>query len=433
MIVILLLASIAVAAVIAAASGLATSWDGPAYLWTSLDRQVPFSPNRRYINVLLQQPVLLASRLSSDSWTLETVFGLAYAGVPLAVLAGSVWAVGWRSRLLVWPAMSVGFAAVLSTANATSEATMASLLFWPALLAMLSGRAPSRSLVAIALAAISIIAHPFAIATLAACAVVACMGRSWSWAAVFGVGALAGVGRLLWFSVPYETSRVLGDGVPDLARYAIGPHLVGFILGLAAAVVLLIGARRRWRRAALPVAALAGGGLAALALWSASPDSLVQTFYLRSALPVFIAPFALLAVIDAWWGSEPAEPADAGADRSWALAISISAATFVLVTSLQAAHWSSYRAAVQTSLASSPTTCIPLEPLPHMPGLGGPFWTETQYSITLQGRVVTRIAEPGDICSTGQLEQEVPISFMETRQYGVGWFSLDGLRESDAP
>ena len=411
--------------IVAAVLGLASSWDGATYLWTTLDRQIPFTPNLRFINVGLQVPLLLASRFTADSWLLETVFGLSYAAVPLIVLAGSIWAIGWNSRLLVWPAMSIGFAAVMATSNATSEATMAALLFWPALLAMLARRSPGRSLVAIGLAAVSIVAHPFAIGTLGACAVVAMVGRSWRWALVFVIGAAAGIGRLIWFSVPYETSQVGGESLALVVPYLNGLHPVGFILAFAAGVIVLVASRWRVGHATTIVAALTTTATACFLIWAANPDSVADSLYLRTATPVLVAPFALLAVLDAWL---PTQSREQTPTRSWGIGLSMSAVAFLLVTTSQAAHWSSYRDAVRAKLASSSVVCIPLETMPHMPGWVGSFWTETQYSLTLQGRIVTRIAEPAELCDSGVLADQVPTSHMLPRQYGEGWFNLEALR-----
>ncbi|MEO7117488.1 MAG: hypothetical protein ABIZ34_00800 [Candidatus Limnocylindrales bacterium] len=60
-------------------------------------------------------------------------------------------------------------------------------------------------------------------------------------------------------------------------------------------------------------------------------------------------------------------------------------------------------------------------------GLEAAFWSVPAYSIVVQGREVTRIAEPDEVCARGGLSDGVPITDQETRTYGTGWFHLNGL------
>ena len=428
-----LLLLVAAGGVVAAASGLTSSWDGGYYIFRIVDRQAVFTPSRRQIGALLSLPVLLASRLTGDGFLLELVFGLTWVLVPLVVLGACVLVVGPRSPLLVWPALGIGFGTLVAEANAVSEARLSVQLFWPALLAVLAGRALRRSLLAIALAALSVMAHPFAIATLGATAVAAVLRRSWPWTCLLGGLTVTAAVRLARWSSRYEQNHLTTHQLEGAIRLALsGLHGLAFVAATAAAVLLVIqprlGGVTARRRAGLFALAGLAGATTSLVAWATSAASLPQSLYLRLSLPLLVAGFGILAGLDV---ALRVGGHGAGAEeerQTRAAATVLAGITFALVLAIQAGHWAAYRARLHAGLARATQACVPFDALPASVGTSQPFWSVPAYSMVIQGRQVSRVAQPAAVCAAGDLAQRVLVTPWETREYGRGWFDLERLR-----
>jgi len=132
------------AVVFAGLSGVPLSYDGSYVLFRLLEDHAPYTPHGRFIHLMLQWPVILASNYTSDLAILRPIFGLMYASIPLLALLTS-WALvrNWRPGLFVWPSLAIGVAELPGQLVFISEGVMASQLGWPVLLGTESPRQAS--------------------------------------------------------------------------------------------------------------------------------------------------------------------------------------------------------------------------------------------------------------------------------------------------
>ena len=211
---------VALALCFAAVCGAALSWDGSGYLFETLDKQVPFTTHLRLISVPLQLPVLLVSRITDNPTVLQTVFGLPYVAVPLLALAASWWVVGEQARsLFVWPVLGIGVGTLAGQFNFTSEANVALQLFWPVLLALLTGMRKAHVPLVLLLCLAIVFSHPYAIVLFASASLVALAlaqrgiaGWRLRWWAV-GFAAAAALGVVALLTSRYDTQQLSSGGL----------------------------------------------------------------------------------------------------------------------------------------------------------------------------------------------------------------------------
>jgi hypothetical protein len=164
--------------ILASALGLALTWDASLYLYSALDNGHAMVPYRRFIDIPLQDPVILLRGLSDNMALLSFIFNLSYFLVPLIALASSIWLVRRREpRLFVWAGLGIGLVALPGQANLVSEAIMALQLTWPILLAILSGSLAEDWDVVLVLALVIVVTHPIAVPLLLGLAVLTAIRR----------------------------------------------------------------------------------------------------------------------------------------------------------------------------------------------------------------------------------------------------------------
>ena len=344
---------------IAAFCGAALSWDGAAYLFHVLDEQRPFTPNHRLINIPLQWPVLLSSHFTSDLAVLRTIFGLSYITVPLVALALSWWIVRHQARsLFVWAALGVGFATLPGQFLLVSEANIAIQLFWPILLAILTGMRLVTVPVVLLLTVAVGLSHPDAIALFGFAAVLAfavglrrraARGWLWLWALYFAVVTGIILVRFLRLRTAYEgdqvslemlrwTFSVAVAGLPLLAM--MGSFLVATAIFAAPWVAKI--QNRTLLLAIYASELVAGIGIAVLLLvWASIPRLwMFANKFTFAALFTSLFPMGLAALESLL--NPASDPERADSELRWLhrrRTAQVTAGIFALVLCAQSATW----------------------------------------------------------------------------------------------
>ena len=440
-------------ALVAAATGGAAwhlaplTWDGAYYLFEALDRGRPVAHLGRTVNVVLQSPVLAARRLTDDLAVLRLVFALPYVLVPLLGLVGA-WLVCRRTRpdLFVWPAIGVCLAALPGQLFYTSEGPLATHLFWPVLLAPLSGVTRRHLLWLWVPAALAWAAHPiaavlFGIASLAA----AERGRRapetrtllWVLAAACAAAALA---KALSPLTAYESENLRLSRVVDAVRFAAGGRVGAALVCVAGAAVLSLGQRWLLPRAGVRTrlalvtapAALALLSGAALIPWARDPIAWARAVDYRFITSLLAPGLMLMAVVDGLLGPGPTGPTGlsgpARAHLRWGRSLTALAAgvSFAVVLTLQGRSWFHLRTLFADSLAERPPGCVPLHQLPDVAHTALDHWGSASLSVVLQGRRPTRVALPDNGCARMAAAGVAAMAPGGERGPADRWFILPG-------
>ncbi len=429
--------------IFAVANGAALSWDGSSRLFQLLDRQSFDVPNDRLINIPLQLPALLLSRVTDDLALLQFAFGLAYGLVPLLALLAA-WQVvrDHEPSLFVWAALGIGLATLPGQLFFVAEAAMAVQLAWPLILAVLTRRI-ERYPLTLGLCALGLyFSHPFAIplfALLAALAVAAGLrfraerNRMLVWAAsLLALSAVAAL-RFWLLRSAYESDQLAVDVVMNSFREGVaGLPLIALAAAWLAGLMLLLvavapgaqsaaGARLAalLERAALLVA----GG--ALLIWAASSQRWGNAISYKTWVLFCALPFVGLAALDCLL--QPLGPARAR--RLWPARKRTSdavAAIFALTLVVQSTVWSNLQARLADSLARSPWTCNSMAAAGGLRDTPLNHWSVATRSLLLQGRSPERVALPEDGCGATSFAA-APLAALLPGRDASGWFDLSTL------
>jgi len=425
----------------AAVSGAAMAWDGSYILFKILDLQSPFLPHDRLVNIPLHGLVLLVNRFTNDLNILQTVFGLAYASIPLVALALSWWVVrGHAEPLFIWVALGIGFGTLPGQLCFACEALFAILLFWPILLAILI-RIRTRHAPIIFLLVISIFfTHPIAIIlfVLAACCSFVMVfrshdGRMWMSMWVFGFIAMAilKLSAFVIFPSPYEVSLLSRAALKfHFAISASGLPLVAVICTwFAASMIFLSSLSRRSNnlkysfiiKSLVVTSILAAGSL--LVIWARDPNLWrYATSFRLWALPSSL-PFMLFAVLEAISHREGMSYTKKYEWNHRLNIIQMISVCFLLVLSIQSTAWFNLTKILRETIDQSEDNCLSESSmgwLTHTPLHG---WTPS-YAILLQGRAPRKLVLAGNGCTEASFSQSVRIAPWDLRSRSEGWFDL---------
>lgn len=247
----LLVWGIAAAALILAAFCLASlSWDGSYYLLHTVQKGEPMIPHRRWLNWMLQQPVLWAVPFVKQPVHLAVIHGLTCALLPLLSLAVCLRLLrGEFARLRFWVVLGILIAPLPGQLLLVGEVNPALQLSWVCLAFVWRG-CPSRWTPVIALTVAAMLGlHPVAAplfvcvaATSTALGFAIRQRQVWAWAAFFGICAVVKTAETLGLASDYERSNL--HGAAWLAECRVGlqmtpaviliPILIGAVLLVAA-------------------------------------------------------------------------------------------------------------------------------------------------------------------------------------------------------
>jgi hypothetical protein len=435
----------AIALVIAALCGAALSWDGSVYLFQVLDKQAPFVPHNRLINVPLHLPVLLASRLTSDLGLLRPIFGLSYVAVPLVALALCWWVVRERGRaLFAWAALGIGLGTLPGQFIFVSEANIAVHLFWPVVLAILV-RMPRKQIpLVLILTVAAVVSHPTAMILVAfASALAFTIGLRFAedrrrmvlWGAGFGLITALAVVRFLLQRTAYEQDQMSWAVIRwtyDVAMAGV-PIKALASSGVATLVVLLVPVVKqrlpeRFRLAVYGVELICLLIAAAfLLLWVTQP----QLWRFANKF-VFWAPFISIcfmgvAAIEAL--TRQAEPLRRG-EPDWShrlRTIQVVASAFLVVISVQSLTWARLGNQLRQTMEASAWDCISTAPLGWVDRSPLNQFATPYYSVLLQGREPQKIVLTGDHCTQAPLSLETAPDSFVARIWTTGWFDFSTL------
>jgi hypothetical protein len=451
--------------VVAALSGAALSWDGSVYLFQLLDEQKPFSPHYRFINVVLQAPILLLSQVTSDLTILRTAFGLVYTSTPLLALAASWWVVRRTApTLFVWAAFGIGFGLLPGQFGFIAEALLAVMLFWPVGLAILLGMHREHVVLVSILLGLIVISHPVA-APLFVVGTGLCLVMGyrlperrqalWRWALAFGaLTVITGI-RLWLFRTPYEIEQ----SSPDILLWSFTVAVLGLpMVSLASALVAalavfaapFVNPRSPLRYVLLAIEFLSLLAATALLIrWAIDPEqwrwALKYAYWAPIGSLAFLG-FAILEVLirpqlagqhsrsNPGEAPEPAHVSSPVTAQESLLPHRMRTAQLValscsLVLIIQSSSWLHLTGRLTESMAQSPWSCVSMSRLGWLNTTALNSFATPAYSVLLQGRTPNKVVLSADACGTETFEQGVALHAFATRNLSSGWFNLQPLAE----
>jgi len=414
------------AVVVATVAGGPLSWDGAYLLFKSLDLQSPCLPHGRYSLVVLEVPVVLASRLTDNLRVLELVFGLVYAMIPLVALWGS-----WRvvkskaPQLVIWPFLGVCLGSLCGQFFFVSECLIALHLTWPLLLVAITGRWAKAWPWALALVVFLFFLHPVVTGLLVLVSLTSVLRglrrpeQRWDgWVAAGVLLVIAAARGLLSARLAYEA-----DSAAELLAIVqrVGPPPLAYWAALLAGAAVCSGAiagreRGHWERASFLLLSVAA---VAFLVWASAPANWRDELNYRFVAPLCALPFYAFAIGDGLvW---PAASSASG--RSWLMLLS--AGVFTLVLSVQSLLWWQLRGALLQAVNGA-ESCIALDSLDFARRSALSWWSTAPYSILLQGRSLRNLVLTEGGCRADDIQSVIRMYPLGPRpRVGGGtWFDL---------
>lgn len=430
---------------IAAFGRAGVSWDGSVYLFNLLNDQRMFAPHSRYINLLLQWPVLLLSAVAGNTALLQIGIGLIYAALPLAALA-TCWWIARRDApsLFVWAALGIALVMLPGVFNVVAEANIAIWLFWPLVLAVLIG-IPRRVVpLAIVLGLLLFVTHPSAVLLFGVVAAVAFVlglrapeqrRHLWLWAAGFAGAALVALVRFALGNTPYERDQLsLG-----IYGWSFGVSVWGapFVALACAAIVAasMIAAPRLLqrqnersgdmiRRVAVASVLLAG---AVLAWWAHDPNQWKWANKYTLWAPWISACFAGIALLDRLMWERQAPPQE---EQRWAFRRRLLppiGAVFLVVLAIQSTAWTGVLRRLEGTLTDTSWACVSSAPVNWLNDTPLNQFGTPALALVLQGRTPAKLMVPNDDCGTQTFGDGYRLDDYLTRPWQSAWFRFDQL------
>jgi hypothetical protein len=427
-------AIVSLALFFAAATGGALLWDGSYYLYCALNSGHACVSNNRWITLFLHFPVVVASRIIDDVHTLQLIFGLTYALVPLVVLLVCWWIVRESApHLFVWAALGVGVGTLFLQLHFVAEAIISVQLAWPLFLAQwVPGRKRIHLTVAI-LPLLLLISHPFAIGLFALIGVAAILSgwktpdlrrEKWAWASIWITLTIIALARLIFTSSAYEAERisfsVFAEGFNALRGL---PGIALLSVFVAAASVFLSSRRvKGFQRGREIQAACMILATSLLIIWATQPQAWNSSFSYRVVAPFASLPFFVLAGLD---GLFPLTlPGQSTAPVSWRsrlLMIQTIGVAFTLTLCIQSGSWYQLQRQLLAIITESPSACISLSDVSSQFEQGQmPFhhWSVTTLSLFLQGNVPQKVIMENP-CETIDFSRRLPVNGWEFQGWGT--------------
>jgi hypothetical protein len=333
----------------------------------------------------------------------------------------------------------------------TTEAIVACNLFWPVLIALLTGPRELQVPVVGAIAIFILFTHPFAVPLFALAVAVCCVvglrfrGESrgiWLWACFFALFVALALLRFASLQSGYEAEQLNLDTLSRHFTNAIaGLPLVALLLSFLAAVIVLVAPRMRRRGNktltltlySVELLCLLGAGVALL-LWAANPYLWRTAISFRSWALIISGGFMLLAVGDALLRLPDHTR---GYNLDWlhrSRAAHLIALFFLLVLGTQSLVWSSLEGRLQSAVAGSGTACLPATSLPWLGRTPLNHWSLTARSLLLQGRRPSSVVMLEEqACGSAASARGLSIALFnptsaDVRGWQGGWFDLDQLK-----
>lgn len=417
------LVAVALAAVLAALTGLPLFEDGAFYFYKVVATGAPEVPTLRYAAVLPQLPVVAATWLTADVTSLRHVFSLSYGALPILSLI-ACWLVVRRSA----PALIL-FPALFQTVNQINFSAVSELLWslhlaWPfVLLAVVRPAARLTWVYGLALGVLLPLLHPMGFALLFALA-----GLAWLLAALGGpvrgrfrvlIGwfAAAGALRLAWTllaATGYERGHFEAGGAAHyllptneaqalliLTVLVLGAALAALIAGPGPATSLGPGGARQ---AAARILGWGAWLLPVLAVWLGSEwlAGIGIKLKVGSVFPAALLLMGLAVVCGLSARGEPRQRVLPGVP--WPRVLQACAIAILLLTLAKASAWWTATRGLITVTSDSQASCVQFAP-EEPPGLQWPWmaiidnWTTPLAALVYRAPGPVPLLLPGDGCA----------------------------------
>jgi hypothetical protein len=434
----LFFALVLVGLLIAAVVDAPLTYDGALFFYTVLDFHQYADFHYRYINDVVQFPMLAATHLTHNARILRLIFSSGYAAVPALGLAASWLACRRRPSLFIWSAVSICVANLPGQFSFQSEAIMAVTLMWPAVLALLAEAPPIIWPMVAATSIAASISHPCVVVPLAFVIILSAVlafarPRSRAMSLLFGVFAVILLVRRSMFPFDaYETTTFNFNTISYSFNVAVlGWPLVAIVSTCAAASALLRPSRR-YTRIVLVGALLLSG--VTLMVWAIDPTHWWKCADFRT----WVAPVSLIfmaaAAFDVLW---PPALSEAQLENGRRFAFPVIGAIFFVVISIQSLLWHRMSTRLTDELLHSGSGCVPSSSFAWLRHTAMDHWATTIYATDLQAlRPRTLMLPDAHSCETFARTGVVTFvdqGFSVTTQTGEGRFNFDDARNGTSP
>ncbi|HEX2910246.1 MAG TPA: hypothetical protein VH186_05515 [Chloroflexia bacterium] len=446
----LFFAFVLVGLAISAILGGPLSWDGSNYLFKILDKQSPYVPYGRLMNVVLHYPIILASNITNNISVLQLLFNFIYVSIPLVALYLAWWMVkDYSKNLFIWPVLGIGLVTLLGQLFFVSEAIIAVQLFWTVFLGTLLRFPKQKVPVVVLVSAVIYFIHPFAILLFAIasmlCVALLLINKQsrllyTTWAIAFTILSVTAFLRFTGAQNSYEYQQLSMDLLQTQFNTALAGwpfrvlELIWIVSIFVFAAPFLSRIKSRMRISithALQISLiLVAGGL--LVVWALDPYQWNKAFDYR-AFPVFTSiPLMGLAFFESIIGK--------GQNLSlfWAKRSSIIllvGAIFFIVLSIQSFGWFNLSNQLREALPANAKACYSQNDIEWIANSPIDHWSVTPYSLLLQGKephsiVVSKgITCSESISSVGVVITHYNPDSQDIHKWNSSWFNLQRLKE----
>lgn len=438
-------AVIAIGLILGAVCGAAMAWDGSFQFFMTLNSQSLSVPHNRLIALPAQAIVLLLSHLTDNIGLLQASFGLVYVLIIVGILATCWWILRRTApALFVWVALGVGLGTLPGLFPIYSEATLAVQLFWPILLAIITGLHERTILTTAILAVVIFFTHPLAILLFLLAALVASLvgqfhkrdrAKLWLWAVVFIGAALL---RTAVLEPGYESDQLSLEVVSETFNLSVaGLPLLALVFSWLVALLLFLELNfsrlRQHNMINIVYSAVAGCmaiGAGLFIVWSYDILNWRYALGFRTWVLFCSLPFMGLAVIEGLLGNFSIKET---AEHEWyrrLRIVKVVAVVFSLVMAIQSTGWLSATDKFRQVIAQSSSACISMDSISWLAGTPIYHPSATTYSILLQGRTPKNVVLGGNDCVEADFATGFPIANWDRAVWANSWFDMQYLSEN---
>jgi hypothetical protein len=431
--------------IMAAFSNLALAYDGSAYFFMSLDKQTPFTPNNRYVNILLHQPMLLLSQVTQNVKVLAFIFSLTYTLLPLLAII-FCWIIVRKinPKLIIWPVFSIGLISLPGQVNFISEGIISTHFFWPVLLAILVGFPAYSIPIVILLSIFLVLAHPFGGLLVGVGLVVSVLEglrhktasrKYWLSSIFFLILLVVAIIKFFSSGTSYEMGQISIAAFSSDFRLAIPGFQFTGLLCLAFVILITFVVSYTYKN---PVNILRRFFL----LFELTGLFFVGLFFILYAGDihnwrnanlfsdfVFILniPIMLIALIDSFQREAGEEAYIFKINLHRLRLISIVSIIYASVLLLQSYEWKQISDSLLADMSTSPWHCLSTSSLGYLWNTPLRSWTTPMYSVIIQGKTPDRVVLSADDCQNIDPRKGFQINKYQMRGWKNGWFDFTNL------
>jgi hypothetical protein len=419
---------VTVALITAALSSATLLYDGAFFLFHAVDSQQIQIPQMRITFGVLQWPVVLATHVTDSFPVLRAIYSIPLVIAPLVGLSLSWWVVRRdHPHLIIWPALGILIVDLPGQMHWIATSIRTNQLFWPILLAVMIGL-PDRTIPMVGILLVLVLfLHP-QVAVFLIAAALAALFLAWRtpdlrkrMLSVAGVFLFCAIYRASVMEIGYETSEASTDNQMKQWTTSVLGYPAWALLGAAiAALALMLRPRVERLRAPLAIVAIAGLGACGvlLAIWGSDASTWRHAIDYRGPSMLHSLVLMGLAFLDRALPSARENLRQAVPLRM--AATNLAALIFCVVITLQCFSWRGELATLRTTMAGSPTACVPTSRIPGFATSPLNFWSLPPASIMLQGPQPDHVVLPDSLCREASSNGLIPMSLVDPGSDTVG-------------